>query len=72
MPIYEYGCEKCGEQFSRLRPMRESDARAECPNCGHAEVERVLSNFAAVTRGSEGSCRIESLGGQNCASTGMG
>jgi len=43
MPIYEYQCPECGERFSRLRPMRESDQPSRCPKCGAPEARRVVS-----------------------------
>jgi putative FmdB family regulatory protein len=34
MPIYEYQCGNCGEDFTRLRPMAEYNAASDCPACG--------------------------------------
>jgi putative FmdB family regulatory protein len=46
VPIYEYECPKCGERFSRLRPMREMEEPAACPRCGEEQARRVLSVVA--------------------------
>lgn len=54
MPIYEYRCPECGEQFSRLRPMRELEEPARCPRCGNEQARRVLSVVAAGPR--SGNC----------------
>ncbi|HEV8197343.1 MAG TPA: zinc ribbon domain-containing protein [Gemmatimonadales bacterium] len=40
MPIYDFSCLDCGRTFDEL--MR-SDTRVECPGCGGARVERILS-----------------------------
>jgi putative FmdB family regulatory protein len=40
MPIYEFTCQACGARFEELV---RRDATAPCPECGSAEVERLLS-----------------------------
>ncbi len=52
MPVYEYLCSNCQAKFEKLRPMTDGH-QARCPNCG-TESPRVLSMFAAVSRGTEG------------------
>ncbi|RLC69367.1 MAG: hypothetical protein DRI26_09240 [Chloroflexi bacterium] len=46
MPIYEYFCPKCEEEFELMRPLSEADKPATCPHCG-AEGERLISAFAS-------------------------
>ena len=46
MPIYEYRCEPCAEEFEEL--VRGPDATVACPSCGSADVDRLLSTFAGV------------------------
>jgi putative FmdB family regulatory protein len=44
MPIYEYVCDECGEDFERL--FMSPDERPDemtCPECGSTEVQRVFS-----------------------------
>ncbi len=48
MPLYEYACPSCNEEFERLRPMAEG-ASAECPQC-HTAARRMLSMVAAPVR----------------------
>ncbi len=48
MPIYEYHCPKCKEQFELKRPMSEADKPAVCPKCG-SQSEKLISGFAAKT-----------------------
>ena len=46
MPIYEYRCGSCAERFEEL--VRKLDETPPCPDCGSADVERLLSTFAGV------------------------
>jgi putative FmdB family regulatory protein len=57
MPMYEYGCRKCGKSFEMLRRMQDADRDLECPECRSEEVERLLSTFAA------GGCKSSGSGG---------
>lgn len=41
MPVYEYLCEDCG-YFEELRPMSESGAPCNCPECGNL-AEKIMS-----------------------------
>ncbi len=54
MPIYEYLCKGCGNEFESL--VKNASAKVECPKCSGAKVERKLSVFSA------------SVAGQNCPS----
>jgi putative FmdB family regulatory protein len=49
MPIYEYRCASCSERFEEL--VRRPEDAVACPECGAAEVERLLSVFAGVGGG---------------------
>lgn len=40
MPIYEYACKSCGNQFEMLILGKEE---AVCPSCSGKELERLLS-----------------------------
>ncbi len=51
MPLYEYVCRECNTRFEQLRPASRMDDAATCPE-GHDRGERVLSVFAAITKGS--------------------
>ena len=48
MPIFEYRCAACSAVFEHLHG-RAGEAAPQCPRCGAASVDRVLSVFA-VTR----------------------
>ncbi len=49
MPIYEYQCRQCGNDFETL--VRGSTA-PKCPQCGGADLHKKLSAFAAITTAS--------------------
>ena len=42
MPIFEYGCTKCGAETSAL-VRRPEDAPVACPACGARRLQRLLS-----------------------------
>lgn len=44
MPIYEYHCTQCQDDFELLI---RSEADVECPNCGEQHLEKLLSVPAA-------------------------
>ena len=46
MPIYEYKCRNCGNEFEAL--VRKSDTPS-CPSCKGTELERMLSLPALKT-----------------------
>ncbi len=46
MPIYEYKCRDCGDEFEAL--VRKSDTPS-CPKCSSTELERLLSLPALKT-----------------------
>jgi putative FmdB family regulatory protein len=47
MPLYEYLCEKCGQQYeSYKRPTEEKNEEA-CPACGGRAVKKGISLFTA-------------------------
>ena len=50
MPTYEYRCDKCSEQFSRIMSIREYEtAKVTCPKCQAPEVTQQMSEFIAKT-----------------------
>ncbi len=40
MPIYEYSCEECENQFEELV---RGDEIPQCPSCGSENLERLIS-----------------------------
>ena len=51
MPIYEYHCESCDEDFEKLvRPSGEEPT--DCPKCGAESIKRLISNTNFKLKGS--------------------
>lgn len=46
MPIYEYACGDCGNEFEALV---RSDTTPQCPNCHSNKLEKLLSVFATAS-----------------------
>ncbi len=42
MPIYEFHCKDCANDFSALRQLSQS-SNVTCPACGTSKVSRLLS-----------------------------
>jgi putative FmdB family regulatory protein len=42
MPIYEFECGECGDQFERLQKLSDPDPSV-CPKCGATRVKRCLT-----------------------------
>lgn len=55
MPIYEYRCDVCGEQFEKLfRSIASLSTNIECPACHSTQVQRLMS-APAIRSGNEAS-----------------
>jgi putative FmdB family regulatory protein len=46
MPLYEYHCRDCGEEFEVLQPIGADGSHLECPECAAPRPEKQLSTFA--------------------------
>lgn len=46
MPIYEYKCRGCGNQFEKLI-LPHSAGEPACPSCQGLDLEQLLSSFSA-------------------------
>jgi putative FmdB family regulatory protein len=74
MPLYEYGCKKCGRRFELLQRSGADSAGVTCPACGASEVGKLLSTFASSVSGGASSggtlpCGVSSSAG--CGSGGF-
>jgi putative FmdB family regulatory protein len=49
MPIYEYECRQCGQQFELLVL---GSTVAACPSCQSRELEQLISGFAVSSEAS--------------------
>ena len=62
MPIFEYICTSCGNEFEAI--VRGSES-AHCPKCEDTRLEKKLSRFAVAA--SSGSSESMPAGGGGCA-----
>ena len=47
MPIYEYVCEACGQEFEKMMRFSEADLSPLCPTCGSEETHKQISRVSA-------------------------
>lgn len=47
MPIYDFRCRVCGNEFEGL--VRPQDPPVTCPSCGGGDLQQLLSGFALHT-----------------------
>lgn len=52
MPIYEYKCKKCDNQFSKL--VFGQDTKIECPSCKSEDCEKLISAISSSSGSSGG------------------
>ena len=65
MPIYEFKCRYCNDDFEILVLNAQSDEQITCPLCHGSDLERVLSVCAkgnSQSQGIDSSCRSRSTG----------
>ena len=72
MPIYEFHCGKCNQEFEQL--MRSED-KPECPSCGANKVTKLFSVPAAHSGGGDlpiapGGCGRPQCGTGGCQGLG--
>ena len=65
MPIFEYTCSKCGNDFEALILSRENEGSARCPACGSGAISKRLSVFSPSVSGGGHAPRCETTG--SCA-----
>jgi len=51
MPIYEYACERCDDEFEVEQRITE-DPLKRCPSCRSVKVKRLISQTSFVLKGS--------------------
>ena len=62
MPIYEYVCVDCKNQFEVMRTMKDADEPIACLHCSGNHTSRMLSLFNAQSGG-----RVVAGGNSGCA-----
>ncbi len=73
MPIYEYVCLDCKQEYEVLRSFNEADQPMHCEKCAGENVKRKLSVFYAQSGGSTVSGMSAGCGscaGGDCGSCG--
>ncbi|BDQ37454.1 hypothetical protein SYK_18140 [Pseudodesulfovibrio nedwellii] len=66
MPIYEYICKECDNEFEEL--VFSQDATVVCPKCGSEKTEKLMSACAVKTDG--GGLNLDALQDSGCGSGG--
>ena len=51
MPIFEFECARCHDQFDELVRSAEAVKDVVCPSCGSKKVKKKLSTFASKVSG---------------------
>ena len=51
MPIYEYICKKCDNQFELL--IFNSEKKVSCPECKSKNIKKNFSTFSAINSSSD-------------------
>jgi putative FmdB family regulatory protein len=62
MPIYEYHCTDCGDDFERLVRSMFSKETITCPTCGGDHVAKALSLIGATRSTAGGGSPAPSCG----------
>jgi len=69
MPIFEFKCMECEEEFEKL--VLSSTEQVQCPNCDSSNLRRLMSACGFKSNGeftpSSGSSGCASCAGGNCA-----
>ena len=52
MPVYEYRCKDCGEDFDLFVRSATQQKTPTCPHCGSTKVEKAISLFGLGGGGS--------------------
>ena len=50
MPIYEYACEKCGDEFEVEQRITDDPVKS-CPSCRSRKVKKLISQTSFVLKG---------------------
>ena len=48
MPLYEYHCNTCGENFEKMVRFSEQELAPECPECKSRDTRKRISLFAGA------------------------
>ncbi len=68
MPIFEFVCSQCDQNFEELLRSQSAVQDVTCPNCGSSEISKKISTFASRSTG--GGYSFASGGSSGACSTG--
>lgn len=52
MPVYNYRCQECGEEFTKIRNISARDKQIKCPGCGsHKKKKRLIPKMTIHFKG---------------------
>ncbi len=66
MPIFEYHCPKCDEDFEKL--VFNDRTKIQCPKCSHTKVTKKMSAFSFKSESRIGAASSQSSGCSSCSS----
>lgn len=68
MPVYEYRCRQCGQEFEIRASISEyaKGLDAVCPHCGAKDIERVIPVAAILDGGGGNPGRDSGISGPSC------
>ncbi|MFQ6618925.1 MAG: zinc ribbon domain-containing protein [Fidelibacterota bacterium] len=69
MPIYEFKCRGCGDQFEELIFSHSGVSDVSCPRCGSSGVEKLISTFAFNSSGGSSQSSTSTSGCSSCSTT---
>jgi putative FmdB family regulatory protein len=64
MPIYEYHCKNCDQDFEYLVFGSE---KPDCPSCKSKKVSKLMSRCGFISKGSGGETVSSSAGASSCS-----
>jgi putative FmdB family regulatory protein len=53
MPIYEFFCDDCNTVFNFFTSRPNTEKRPNCPKCGKADLQKLMSAFATIGKAKE-------------------
>jgi putative FmdB family regulatory protein len=68
MPLYEYRCTECGEEFEQQMRFSEADQLPSCPKCRSARTQKKLSRVVSFSSVSSAAGGVSA--GSGCGSSG--
>lgn len=69
MPLYEYICQECGQEFEKMVRFSEASNLPPCPVCQSPDTNKRISVFASRNFGG-GTGVSASSSGSSCGSSG--